>query len=202
MKMFKNIMLIMFFAVSNTIATQGNFDDERDLLSVIDSQDELMIKDVLQTVDVNDTYYKGNTPLHYAIGDGQVSIVKILVEAGADVNAQNDYGCTPLFEVFASLLESILMIYIDGMQDAVPEDYYQEYILMAEYLVQSGADLTITYNYDGIEGIRDLHQTLPETIICAKTALCDKIQVSDSDNEKDCARKIISYLDKLQAVLI
>ncbi len=180
----KNIMLGMLLIVSSMAQAQEN------------------LYEVLHTVVVNDTYYNGNTPLHCAIRDGQVSTVKMLVEAGADVNAQNDFGCTPLFNVFASLQESIVMTYIDGMQDAVPENYYQEYILMAEYLVQSGADLTITYNYAEIEGMEGLNQTLPEIITCGKIALFNKIQLSDNDREKDCARKIISYLDKLQAVLI
>lgn len=177
--------------------------DVHDLLGAIDAQDELLIKEILQTVDVNYNYKYGNTPLHYAIADGQVSVLKVLVEAGADVNAQNDSGYTPLFEVFQSLFESIGMIYADGMQNAVPEDYYQEYILMAQYLMQSGADITIAYNYHEIKMVQCSNQTLSEIIASVINEFSDPMQLSYmSDDEKDCARKVISYLDKLQAVLI
>ena len=38
----------------------------------------------------------GSTPLHFAANWGQFEIVKILVEAGAWVNASNRRGATPL----------------------------------------------------------------------------------------------------------
>jgi hypothetical protein len=203
MKLFKNLMFAALFAVSIIVVAQDNSYDAHDLLGAIDNQDELLIKEMLQTGDVNYKYKYCNTPLHYAIGDGQVSILKVLVKAGADVNAQNDFGYTPLFEVFQSLFESIGMVYADGMQNAVSEDYYQEYILMAQYLVQSGADITIVYNYDEIELVQCSNQTLSEIIASVITELSDRIELSDvRDDEKDCARKVISYLEKLQAVLI
>lgn len=45
----------------------------------------LYVKDIL-----------GNTPLHNAVKDGLIKTVDVLVKAGADVNAQNDYDSTPL----------------------------------------------------------------------------------------------------------
>jgi ankyrin repeat protein len=39
---------------------------------------------------------RGNTPLMYAAALGSVVAVQMLVEAGADVNAANDFGATPL----------------------------------------------------------------------------------------------------------
>merc|ERR1712037_414688 len=40
--------------------------------------------------------FNGNTGLHCAVEGDQVEVVKLLVEAGADVNATNRYGFTPL----------------------------------------------------------------------------------------------------------
>ncbi len=38
----------------------------------------------------------GNTPLHYAVFNQDISEVKRLVKAGADINASNNYGLTPV----------------------------------------------------------------------------------------------------------
>jgi hypothetical protein len=47
-------------------------------------------------VDVNATNPAGDTALHVAAGAGQNSIVQLLAEAGANVNAKNQRGVTPL----------------------------------------------------------------------------------------------------------
>ena len=39
---------------------------------------------------------EGRTPLHHAVKDNRLDIVKLLVESGADVNAPDNYGLTPL----------------------------------------------------------------------------------------------------------
>ena len=38
----------------------------------------------------------GGTPLHYAVGEGRNEIAKLLIAKGADVNAKNKDGKTPL----------------------------------------------------------------------------------------------------------
>ena len=43
----------------------------------------------------------GNTPLHAAIVDGHVDIVKILLARGANANATNNIGVTPLYRAAA-----------------------------------------------------------------------------------------------------
>jgi len=37
----------------------------------------------------------GNTALHWAAWHGQVSAIQLLIKAGADVDAKNDFGRTP-----------------------------------------------------------------------------------------------------------
>jgi len=43
----------------------------------------------------------GWTPLHYAAENGQVEIVKLLIEKGSDINLQDKYGRT-LFQFATS----------------------------------------------------------------------------------------------------
>jgi ankyrin repeat protein len=48
----------------------------------------------LNQVHVKDKY--GNTPLHDACSNGHTDMAKWLVSNGADINAKNDSGSTPL----------------------------------------------------------------------------------------------------------
>jgi uncharacterized protein len=41
--------------------------------------------------------HEGNTPLHAAVGFGALDATRLLLEQGADPNAQNDADETPLF---------------------------------------------------------------------------------------------------------
>jgi len=47
------------------------------------------------SVNIRGSLY-GNSPLHSASGDGDLKIIRTLLEYGADINAQNDDGATPL----------------------------------------------------------------------------------------------------------
>lgn len=40
---------------------------------------------------------KGNTPLHAAAAEGHVNIIRRLLSSGADINARNNDGCSPIF---------------------------------------------------------------------------------------------------------
>ena len=41
-------------------------------------------------------FITGETPLHTHAGEGRKEVVKVLINAGANVNAKDDYGRTPL----------------------------------------------------------------------------------------------------------
>jgi len=48
---------------------------------------------------LNDIY--GNNALHYAVMTGELHIVEILIDAGADINHLNQEGLSPLRQVFS-----------------------------------------------------------------------------------------------------
>lgn len=70
----------------------------------------------------------GFTPLHYAVYSGDLEVVKLLVENGADVNATDYCGYAPIH------------VAVDFL-------YGQEGAEILQYLIGQGADLTAETNY-------------------------------------------------------
>lgn len=71
-----------------------NAKDESPLmLAALKGQDELVAKLLKRDADVNKP---GWTPLHYAATGGQISVIKVLLENHAFIDAQSPNGSTPL----------------------------------------------------------------------------------------------------------
>lgn len=86
---------------------------------------------------------KGNTLLHNFIGwhsfmisDGDLEIIDVLINAGVDINAQNDEGFTAL----------MMSEYLSDPWYSSPEDNIEPYDLDRIKLIQLGADPYITSN--------------------------------------------------------
>jgi ankyrin repeat protein len=69
---------------------------EAPLTDVVRSGDVRAIRAALQTSDVNRPDADGSTALHWAVHRDAVEVVKLLVDAGANVKAVNRYGVAPL----------------------------------------------------------------------------------------------------------
>jgi ankyrin repeat protein len=61
----------------------------------------LAISDVLvlekRSIDVNEVGYDNDRPLHVAAVWGDIQAIEMLVAAGAELDAQGELGCTPLY---------------------------------------------------------------------------------------------------------
>src|SRR5215210_1149441 len=56
------------------------------------------IAQIEKGADANTPSVDGTTPLHWAVHNDNLDLVERLVDAGANVNASNTYGATPLTE--------------------------------------------------------------------------------------------------------
>jgi ankyrin repeat protein len=60
----------------------------------------------------------GNSALHWACWEGLISLIRRLVDAGADINALNNNGSTPLIDACASGYEAAAHLLLDLGADA------------------------------------------------------------------------------------
>ena len=70
--------------------------DDRLIEAIKDQNHETVHALLEQQVDVNASEGDGATALHWAVVRDDVELVERLLRAGADVNAANDYGVTPV----------------------------------------------------------------------------------------------------------
>lgn len=90
---------------------------------------EMLLSLVKSAYDVNGTDDRQRTPLHYAVSLENTEYVNALLDAGAEINAQDEFGLTPFFT------------FIDGGGS----------IAFADFLLSKGADV------DGAVGFTTLH---------------------------------------------
>jgi hypothetical protein len=87
--------------------------------------------------DPNVQFLARNTVLHAAASYGDVEMARVLLNLEADVNIQNEYGCTPLNYVLGS----------DSLASSVEVSNYQESLAnVARLLLDHGADINTRDN--------------------------------------------------------
>jgi ankyrin repeat protein len=89
--------LIRPAALFAMLATAGLAQDGADrYYQAIRGNDLAALHTLIKSGGVNDKDKRGTTPLHYAAAYGSTESVRVLLAAGADVNARNDFEATPL----------------------------------------------------------------------------------------------------------
>ena len=76
-----------------------------------------------------------STPLHVALRNGNVAIIRYLIEAGSDVNARDAYGTTlaHLWQSYINNKEEVLKLMIDHQLDLKDENCMKGFFSAPEY---------------------------------------------------------------------
>ncbi len=101
------------------------------------------IENLLVTVDINSKDEVGQTLLFTAINHENVAVVTYFIQHGADVNAKDNNGVTPLLHTYNTLVETICMLPVEGF--GYCQDHFQESHVIARSLIESGANTTHKY---------------------------------------------------------
>jgi ankyrin repeat protein len=82
----------------------------------------------------------GWTPLHLAVADGQPDVVRVLVEAGADVTARTEFNRTPLHVALQLRPELVPLLRELGAQVDAPSAAYLGDVDQLAHHLDAGAD--------------------------------------------------------------
>ncbi len=101
-------------------------------------------------IHARDTYF-ANTPLMLACLTGNIEIVTLLLEHGAEINIENNFGLTPFFIAIEQNNEELISLLLAHNVDIHQENYHNTTSLMVasffgnlnlvKYLIASGADI-------------------------------------------------------------
>ncbi|KAI8336642.1 ankyrin repeat-containing domain protein [Chlamydoabsidia padenii] len=163
-----------------------------------------------------------NDNLWVAAGDGQLDRVKELVESGAEVNAKDNFGYTPIHAAVSYNQKEVLDYLLNNGGDINVEDfekdtplYVCETVDMAKFILDRGANPSHK-NQDGIspaqtaneEGWKDVAQLLAsitgETLEEDETTEDDTlayIQQEDGPTEEDDEQRQEEFANQVEQVM-
>ncbi|MDA3838253.1 MAG: ankyrin repeat domain-containing protein [Candidatus Delongbacteria bacterium] len=104
------------------------------------------------SIDVNTMNYLGRSALHYASERGNIELVEILINNGADVNLKDKNGVTPLMEASEKNVELVKSLLNAGADVNLYSNYRKNALIYAvekdrgdivKFLLGNGADTSI-----------------------------------------------------------
>ena len=135
------------------------------LRRAIENRDIANIKRLVEIVDVNNIYKGGIRPIHIA-SYYPIEILKVIIEAGANPNASDNFGNTPLHIVSSSLEKVRFLLRKQADPSAKNKQggtplHYAETAEVTEALIKAGAEINAKDN----RGYTPLDYTVNQTIM-------------------------------------
>jgi ankyrin repeat protein len=155
------------------------------------------MQQLISLVNINEgTSDNGNTPLHYAAAFSNSQIIQFLIDNGADINATNNSGFTPLHVALLRVIEDnnntlpLIQLLIDegahvntqAESGMTPLDcaLVLNKLPAMQLLIDNGADINVT----ALSGVTPLHQAIKFNNLKAVTCLIKNganIDAKDND---------------------
>lgn len=151
MKKIISVLLGLFVIVSGLYASV-----DRELILAVAKGRFKKVQELVEKkkANVNATYDKGKTPLHWAVISGDLKMVAYLIAKGAKLDSRDDYGDTPLHKAAfrqSDVLDIIKYLVMKGADinsrnryGWTPLHYFSYYdnSLVVKYLIMQEAELT------------------------------------------------------------
>src|ERR1051326_3416850 len=110
--------------------------------------------------DVNVTDSRGATPLHYAAAVGTAEIMRVLIDAGAAVNARTVFGAPPLLWSTSRIAKVNLLV--ENRADVIARSKYGNTPVITA-AAQAGNVDTLRYLFDHGASLKDASNELGQT---------------------------------------
>ncbi|XP_044738611.1 ankyrin-1-like isoform X4 [Chrysoperla carnea] len=92
--------------------------------ALVDKHSEIAKLLLTSGSEVNSYQNSSNTPLHFAVKNGDIEIIKMLLVRGANINAQNIFGVTPLHEAIENNDQEIIELLLKHEADVNVKNRY------------------------------------------------------------------------------
>ena len=134
MKIFLPILTLSFlhilaYANTNSDDTEARANPDRDFARAVKAEDiELVEKLIMAGVDVNSPrivgYLGGADPLEHSVSIGNIQMTRLLIDKGANIEAQNNARRSPIYWTAFNGDETLALMLLKAEADPDPVDYF------------------------------------------------------------------------------
>ncbi|CAG2111920.1 unnamed protein product [Medioppia subpectinata] len=173
--------------------------------------DEEKVRKYIKSIDVNARDSSDRTPLHLATVNGNLKIIRTLIEAGAHVNAQDNDGKAPIVKAIECNHEDLVQFFVCVGADTEVADYEtgntplhwalsMGAVKAAQYLLRNAKQLDVNKRNNQNETCLHLAVKLPQNCVILEDLIANGTHLDARDDRQKTALMIATANENLQAV--